>query len=226
MLKKKSNNKIKGLLNEEMPREKLVRIGSENLTDVELLSILLRTGTKRKNVIELSREILSKYSLENISTFSYYDLVRFEGINFSKATTLIASFEIVKRIKSKKKNKRETIKSPEDLFNLVKEDFYNLDQEILLAIFVDNKNYVLKKEILNKGTISSTIVDKRTIIKKCFDYKATGLFLVHNHFGDTQPSEQDIITTKDLKKTLKSIDIRFLDHLIISNGEYRSIIDE
>jgi len=213
---------VLNLNEEELPREKLISKGPENLTEVELLATLLRTGTKNKNVIELSRDILRIYPLNILTKKSYNELIKIKGINVSKATTLLASFELLKRVNNKDKVR---IKNTLSLFNYVKFDFLNEAREKLIVVFVDSKNYVIKKEVLFKGSKTSLQIDKKIILKKCFEYEAEGFFIIHNHFGDVNPSVNDIEVTKDFLEYFSNLEIKFLDHLIVETDNYSSVFD-
>ncbi len=218
--------KINGFLKEEQPREKLINLGPDKLTEVELLAILLRTGTKDKNVIELSREILSNFTITQVSRKMYQELLTFKGIKESKATTIVAGFELARRL-SNSKNKKSKIKllNSKDLYNYVKEDFDNLSYERVGVVFIDSKNNVIKKEILFEGSANSSAIDSKIILKKALIYDSCGFFLIHNHpSGDSTPSKEDLEVTSDIKHKSENLNIRFLDHLIIGEGYY-SIFD-
>lgn len=218
-------SKIKGLLIEEMPREKLVSHGPQYLNEVELLAIILRSGTHNKNVIELSREILTKFNSQKISRITYEELLKIKGISKAKATTIISVFELSRRF-SNKNNLKVKINSSQDIFDLVKENFLDLDIEKVMLIQVDSKNNVLKKEFVSEGGINFSIIDCRQIIKKVIINNSSGIILVHNHPSwEVEPSDEDLKLTKKLKKQCNLLDIRFLDHLIVSNNNYYSMFD-
>lgn len=216
---------IPNLLDEELPREKLIKYGVSNLTDVELLAILLRTGTKGCNVLELSREILEVFDVNFISRRTFEELMKFKGVNCAKACTVLATFELSRRL-SLKKAKKVQITSSQDVFDFISKDFNNLGFEKVLVIFTDSKNYVIRKEVLFEGSSNYSVIDPKIILKKALIYDACGFFLVHNHpSGDSTPSLEDINVTKKVNQLSGELDIRFLDHVIIGD-EYYSFFDE
>ena len=220
---------IIGLDKNEMPREKLIKYGPEILTNIELLAIILRTGTNGKNVIELSREILNYFDINVISRKTYEELIEFKGVSSVKAGQIVALFELSRRISNNnKKNKKEKtrLNSSYELYTFVKDDFSNLSEERVMIVLVNSKNQVIKKEIINYGSVNYSIIDIRKILKKILLFNASGFFLIHNHpSGDSTPSGEDKQITKKIKKLCKDINIRFLDHIIIGN-DYYSFFDE
>lgn len=208
-------------MEEELPREKLIRFGPESLTQVELLAILLRTGTIDKNVLDLSREILSVFSVKEVSRKTYEELLGFKGIKQAKACQIVALFEFARRLNSFREEKKIYLTSSEETYFYIKQDLYGLNFEKVVCIFVDTKNQIIKKEVIHEGSLNFSIVEPRKIIKKVLDYHASGFFLIHNHpSGDTTPSKQDIDVTKELYEICLKLDIRFLDHLIIGDYYY------
>lgn len=218
------NLKLSGLQTNELPREKLIKYGVSNLTEVELLAILLRTGTKERNVLELSREILEVFDINFVSRRTFQELLKFKGVNSAKACTILATFELARRLSVKKKKKVQ-INSSKDVFDFVNFEFSNLGFEKVLVAFVDSKNFVIKTEVLFEGSVSYSVIDARVVLKKALVYDASGFFLVHNHpSGDSTPSSEDIEITNKIKELSNSLEIRFLDHIIIGD-EYYSLFD-
>lgn len=215
-----------GMLKQELPREKLMKFGPESLTDIELLAIIIRVGTKNKNVIELSREIIDKFSQKIISNKIYDELLNFKGISYAKACQIVSVFELAKRFSNKKTKKQKKLISSNQVFNCIKNDFYNLNLEKVMIIYVNTKNNIIKKEFISSGGLNFSIIEPRKIIKRCLNLDASGFFLIHNHpSSDTTPSEQDRQITKDLNLTCKRINIRFLDHLIVCDNHFFSFFD-
>lgn len=214
-------SKINGILKEEMPREKLMKIGPQNLTDVELLAIILRVGTRDKNVLELSREILSSFDMAMVSRKTFEELLRFKGVEKAKACQIVSVFELARRLSNDKKDEKIKIKSSKDIYEYVKSDYMQSAIEKVMVVFVNTKNSIIKKEIINHGSINYSVIEPRDIIKKTLDYNASGFFLVHNHpSGDCTPSQDDIETTKKIKEIADNLSIRFLDHIIIGDYYY------
>lgn len=207
---------IKGLLKEEMPREKLQQKGPRALDEVELLAILLRVGTREKNVIELSREILSRFSLTQVSHKMFEELLQFKGVNAAKASQIVAAFEFARRLSVKENKNKIHFTSVKDIYNYVAAEMRHLPFEQVIVIYVDTKNALIKKELLHQGSINFSIIEPRKIIKKALDYHASGFFLIHNHpSGDSTPSKEDIQITQRVKQISQLLELRFLDHIII-----------
>ena len=228
--KNKDKNCIKekkeGLFLDEKPREKLILRGAIALNNIELLAIILRTGTKNKNVIELSKEIIDTYSIDIISRKSYEELLEFKGIKSAKATQIVALFELSRRLYMKTNVKKISITSSKQIYDYVRPDYLKLEHERVMAIFVNTKNNPIKKEFIHVGTINYSIIEPRDIIKRVLALYASGFFLIHNHpSGDTTPSQEDIDVTIKIKNICKSMNIRFLDHIIIADNDYYSFFD-
>ncbi|MDA3855176.1 MAG: DNA repair protein RadC [Candidatus Woesearchaeota archaeon] len=218
---------IQDLLEDEMPREKLINLGPLHLSDAELLAIILRVGIKGKSVLDLSREILREFSTNLVSRKTYHELLEFRGISKAKACQIVALFEISRRFSQKGFDKNMKLNSSNDVFEYVKADFSNLPEEKVMCVFVDSKNQVIKKEFVGEGSINYTIIEPRKIIRKCLIYSASGFFLIHNHPSqDITPSQEDKNITKKIHNIAKSLNLRFLDHLIVSNLRHYSMFDE
>lgn len=218
---------IQDLLEDEMPREKLINLGPTHLSDAELLAIILRVGIKGKNVLELSREILKEFNINLVSRKTYHELLEFRGISKAKACQIVALFEISRRFSQKGFDKNTKLNSSSDVFEYIKSDFLNLSEEKVMCVYVDSKNQVIKKEFIGEGSINYTIIEPRKIIKQCLIYSASGFFLAHNHPSqDITPSQEDRNITKKISTIAKSLNLRFLDHLIVSNLRHYSMYDE
>jgi DNA repair protein RadC len=213
--------KIKGFLDEELPQEKIEKKGPQSLTKTELLAICLRTGTKEKNVIELSKEIIDYFNDRNLLRISYDELLHFKGISKVKAAQIVAIFELSRRIFETSSNKRVQVSCSEDIFNYAKTDFSNLTIEKVMVVFVDSKNNIIKKEFVHEGSINYSIIEPRKIIKRALTLDASGIFLLHNHpSGDPTPSQEDKNITKKIKEVSKMLGIKFLDHIIVGDTYY------
>ena len=218
--------KLRDYLDEDKPREKLIKYGVEYLSDSELLCILLRTGNKNKSVNELSSEILKKFNgFNNMSELSFSDLIKIEGIKESKATILLAAFEIGKRL-GKKKDKI-SFKNSTEIYEYYKNDFKNEKQEKFYALLFDNKmNLIIKKEIF-KGTIDKVDAHPREVFKEAIKESASFIIIMHNHpSGDTTPSEEDKRITSQFASAGEIIGIKVLDHIIISAEQCYSFYDK
>jgi DNA repair protein RadC len=217
------------LLTEEMPREKLIRFGPSNLTNVELLAIILRTGTRDKNVIELSREILSKFDLNTISRVNFEEFLKFKGIKVGKASILVSLFEIARRVQlgslSDLLTDEVCFKSSKDIYSYVKSDFLHLDVEKVMVVFLDSRNKPIKKEFLFSGGFNKSYFDIKIVLKKILEVNCFKVVLVHNHpSGDSSPSVADIGLTKRFKRACEGIDVKLVDHIVVGRY-YTSLFD-
>lgn len=214
--------KIKDMLNEEKPREKLSRLGVESLSDSELLSIILRTGNKNESVNELSTRILKSIGgVKNLKEMTLHTLTQISGVKLSKASTILASFELAKRSLIDKE--KILFKSTSDMFNYVRGDFVNARQEKFLILLFDNKFKLIKKCELFKGTINTINVHPREVFREAIKESTSFIILIHNHpSGDVTPSEKDDEVTSVLVKTGNIIGIKVIDHLVVSSDKYYS----
>lgn len=220
---------IGGLLKEEMPREKLIRFGPNGLTNVELLAIILRTGTRDKNVIDLSREILSKFDLKTISRASFEDFLKFKGIKSGKACILVSLFELSRRVQFSGSDLLESskvcFKNSKDIYSYVKSDFLHLDIEKVMIIYLDSRNKPIKKEFLFSGGFNKSYFDIKIVLKKILSVNCFKVILVHNHpSGDSSPSLADIDLTKKFIGACCGIDVKVIDHIVVGRY-YTSLFD-
>lgn len=217
--------KYKDKLDEEKPREKLKEYGVEYLTDVELLSILLRTGNKDYSVEELSNNILKEIGgLCNLKNVGINSLINIKGIKLSKASTILAALELGKRVYKNKDRLKLT--STIDIFNYFRYEFIGLKQEKFYVLLFDTKmNLILKKEI-GKGTLSEVAISPREVFNVAIKESASFIIIMHNHpSGDTTPSKKDIEVTNNMIETGKVVGINVIDHIIISENSYYSFYE-
>jgi DNA repair protein RadC len=205
--------------------------GSENLTNSELLAIIIKTGTKDKNCLDISRSILTcNENIENISDLEYLssmslsNLKKFKGIGRVKSIQIKAVLELYKRISKTNINDKTRITSPKDIFNLVNESYIGKKQEIVKTIILDNSNKVLSVITNGIGKTSSVQIGIKEIFSEPIKQMATGIVLVHNHpSGNLNPSESDIKFTKNINEYGDTFEIKLLDHVIIGKNEYISL---
>ena len=221
--------KIKDLSMEERPREKLLAKGTEALSNSELLAIVLRTGTGKNNVLDMSRELLHKAgnSLVQLSSMSPECLMEISGIGKDKAATISAILELGRRFTSESSNiVNISITGPEMIWDLMAPRMKGLDHEECWVIFLNRANYVISKEMMSSGGMSSTIIDVKMILRKILEKKASGIILVHNHpSGNSRPGKADISQTQNLKKALEPFDVSLIDHLVIADDQFYSFSD-
>lgn len=222
------NKKIKDLDISQRPREKLKNEGYDFLSDEELLAILIGTGSKKKNAIELSREIFSKFSTDELLSISIEELSTVEGIKLAKASKIVASIQLGKRLSEKMANKKiKQITSCDDVYNLMKNKFLDTKKEHFYAILLDTKNIIISKELISTGDLNSSIVNPRECFIAAVRKSANAIIFVHNHpSGNCNPSRNDKIITDRLVQAGKILDISVLDHIVIGNGKYFSFKKE
>lgn len=211
--------------NNILPREKLITMGKESLTDSELLAIMIGSGSKEKSVFELSNDLISKYGLKRLFSMSFNELSQIKGIKEAKATKLIACFEIAKRCMTIINNSLE-LSSASIIFDYIKPDYLFINVEKITVIYVDSKCRIIKKDAYENYEPSIVSLPVRRIVGEGINNNAYGLFLIHNHpNGDVRPSKSDVDSTHFLFDLLNDINILLLDHIIVSNTKYYSFLE-
>lgn len=222
---KKENVPIKDWIEDERPREMLLKKGEKNLPLSKLLAIILRTGKEGESAEELAKRLLNKYkSLREIDMAPISELIKIKGIGLAKATQIKASLEIGKRLMKENSFEKKKFKKPEDIVDFVSEYFgpYLRDakKEFFNVIFLDIKNKVIDTIELSKGSINASVVDTKEIVKEATLRSASSIVLVHNHpSGETEPSSDDINITKKIKEACNFLGIKVLDHIIIGKNK-------
>ncbi len=225
----KDNLNIKAWAEEDRPREKLTLKGKIALSDAELIAILIGSGNKNETAVQLSKKILSsiKNDLNKLGKLTVSDLTQFTGVGEAKAISIIAALELGRRRKDSEVEKKPTIKSSNDAYNIITDVLSDLPHEEFWVIYLNKKNEVLKKTNISKGGIDGTIADTKIIFKHAIEELASAIILCHNHpSGNLKPSTADIKLTKKLKETGVMLDTPVLDHLIIGEKDYFSFADE
>lgn len=219
--------KIKNIPVNERPREKAKKYGISILSNAELIAILILCGTAGYSALDIANTLLDKGGLVNLPSLTYEDLVQIKGINSAKAITLLAVFELTKRIDHLKVEQKRRISSSEDVYLMLKSKFNNLEQEEVLILILSTSNIVIKEVVVAKGNFDSVNLDFRVLISLLLKANATKFILIHNHpFGNAKPSKEDIAMTNLIKKKTKEFSIRLLDHIIFANQEYFSFKDQ
>ena len=212
-------NRIKDLPKVERPRERLISKGPENLKDEELLAILLRTGREGKNVLDLAKQILSKYSKKRILKLNYEDLIKIKGINSAKACTILAAIELVKRALEIGEETLPVIRSTKDV---IAQAVYMREKsrEHLMVLFLNARNEMIYKKPMFVGALNANLVNPREIFQEALKQNAASIILAHNHpSGDAEPSEDDLTITKRIIEAGKIMGIDVLDHVIITKNK-------
>ncbi len=219
---------IKNWSDDDKPREKLAQKGRSVLSDAELLAILIGSGNKEESAVELSKRILATTgnNLNDLGKLSVKQLMRFKGIGQAKAVTIAAALEIGRRRRKEGTMAITKITSSTVAFNLLQPIMGDLPHEEFWIVYLNNSNKVLHKEQLSKGGITGTLVDVRLVLKHALEHGAVGLLLAHNHpSGTLKPSVADKRITQKLKDAAATLDIKVLDHLIITEKAYFSFAD-
>ncbi len=215
--------KIKDLARHEMPREKLMERGSENLKDFELMAILLRTGVTGKNVLQVSRDILKKFPTKNLLTLDFASLAKIKGLGPAKACLLLAAFELTKRALEVEDNNLPTIVSARDAVAQLQE-LRHAKKEHFVALYLNARNQLLSKETISIGTLNASLIHPREVFKSAIDHLAASILVAHNHpSGSLEPSEDDLEVTKRLKEAGKILGIEIVDHVIVTKRGFASL---
>ncbi|HZW63979.1 MAG TPA: DNA repair protein RadC [Flavobacteriaceae bacterium] len=220
---------IKHWKQDDQPREKLRDKGKVALSDAELVAILIGSGSRDESAVELCKRILASVdnNLNQLGKLSLKQLMAFKGIGEAKAITIAAAMELGRRRRSEEAIQQKKITSSNDVFELMQPLIGELHYEEFWIIYLNNSNKVIQKQQLSKGGITGTLVDVRMVLKMALEVNATGIILAHNHpSGTLKPSETDRKLTTKIKTAAESMDIKVLDHLIITEKAYFSFADE
>jgi DNA repair protein RadC len=220
---KTKNTSIKLLSKVLRPRERLIKKGASILSDDELLAILLGTGSKEMGVLETAKYLIENAPEDDITKFDYYKLTSIKGISQSKATTILASLELGKRLYHKNTDQIWTLETPEDVFQRSSE-MINSKKELLKAYYLNVKSEIIAEEIVAMGSIDGVGIHPREIFEPALRYNAFSLIMVHNHpSGDSSPSDEDIKVTQRIIEAGQLIGIEVVDHVIISKSGFFSL---
>jgi len=214
---------------EDMPREKLALRGPQSLTNEELIAIILRTGMKGKDVLDVAHELLSEFgSLKNLASQSVESILRVPGIGPEKASTLVASFELNLRIRQEiESNKKIKVTSPKIIAEYFIPYFRDKQKEQFLVVTLNSANIMERFNIISEGSLNTSIVHPREVFKTAIDNRAANIILIHNHpSGNPEPSKEDIEITKKLVESGRILDIKIFDHIIIAGNFYVSFVEK
>jgi DNA repair protein RadC len=209
----------------ERPRERLARYGAGQLSNPELLAILLRVGVEGENAVHMADRILNdNHGLIGLYRTSYLELCDQHGIGPAKAAQLLAAIELGKRIALADKDTQRTIHGPQDVYDELVYDMLALDQEELRVLIMDTRNHILEIETIYKGSVNSSQVRVAEVFKGSIRRNATSIIIVHNHpSGDPSPSPEDIALTRAIIQAGKLLDIDVLDHIVIGHKQFVSM---
>ncbi|MBG44552.1 MAG: hypothetical protein CL530_11365 [Aequorivita sp.] len=220
---------IKNWNEDDRPREKLLLKGRTALSDAELIAILIGSGNRNESAVSLSQRILASVSnnLSELGRLSIPELMEFKGIGEAKAISIAAAMELGRRRRTGEALERKKITSSNAVFEFVQPIIGELPHEEFWILYLNNSNKIIKSAQLSKGGITGTVVDVRLAFKEALQLGAVGIILAHNHpSGTLKPSQADIQLTRKLKTAGESLDIKVLDHLIVTEKAYFSFADE
>lgn len=220
--------KIKEIPVNDRPRERLINSGSNTLSNEELLAIILDTGTKDKSAKDLAISVLSKINhISELKDINYQNLISIKGIGISKATKILSLIELSKRINVKLET-LNNIKANNSkvIYEYFKDKLMDEKQEYFYCLYLNNKKRIIKNKLLYIGTINQTLIHPRDIFKEAYLLSASAIICIHNHpSGNTAPSKEDIIMTKNLKEVGLIMGINVVDHIIIGKNSYYSFFE-
>ena len=217
--------KIKDIPKGDRPRERMLNLGKENLSDEELLAIIIKTGTKGISVKDIAREVLNEIkNINNLENINIHTLSKIKGLGKIKTIEIMAAIELGKRIFLAKENEDNIIyNNPEVIYKNNLYLFKGKKQEFFYCLYLDNKNKLIERKLLFMGTINRSIVHPREIFKEAYLTSCSSIVCMHNHpSGDINPSMEDIYLTKSLIKIGKIQGINIIDHIIIGDDNYYS----
>ncbi len=220
--------KIKDWPEDERPREKLLKIGAENLSDAELIAIILRTGSGDITAVDLAKSMLvQNQNLQKLSERSTGELKKLKGIGDTKAVTLIAAFEIGRRLTAFSPGLKTRVSSPQVVADRYIPLLSGLKQEEFRIVLLDTANHIIGEQLVTKGSLNASIVHPREVFKKAITESAAAIIVLHNHpSGNPEPSKEDRLVTTKLIDSGKVLGIEVVDHLIIAGDKYYSFAEQ
>lgn len=220
---------IKQWSKDDRPREKLLTSGAENLSNSELLAILIHNGTRQKTAVDLAKEILKmgKDNLSELGKLSVKELMKIKGIGEAKAVTIAAALELGRRRQATAPLEKSVVNSSGDIARYLQTKLKDYRHEVFAVLFLNRANKINHFEIISEGGITGTVADPRIILRKALEEDAVNIILCHNHpSGSLKPSRADEELTAKIKEAARFLDIAVMDHLIVSEDGYYSFADE
>ena len=224
------NISIKNWAEDDRPREKLLLKGASSLSNSELLAILINNGTKDVSAVALAKELLSKTNndLVRLGKLSVNEILQLKvkGIGPAKSISIVAAFELAIR-RDASISKKDSVTSSNDIAAFLKAKLQHKQHEVFAVVFLNQANKIIHHEIVSEGGITGTVADPRIILKKALEHNAVNIILCHNHpSGNLSPSKADKDLTQKLKEASLLLELKVIDHIIISNEGYYSFADE
>lgn len=224
-----NKHSIKQWAKDDRPREKLLLKGAENLSNSELLAILIHNGSREKTAVDLGKEVLKlgKDNLNELGKLSVKELIKIKGIGEAKAITIAAALELGRRRQASASLEKAVVATSTDIARYLQSALKDYCHEVFAVIFLNRANKINHFEIVSEGGITGTVADPRVILKKALEENAVSIILCHNHpSGSLKPSRADEELTQKIKEAAKYFDIRVIDHIIVSEDGYYSFADE
>lgn len=213
---------------DDRPREKMMSKGIGSLSDAELMAILIGSGTQNETAVDIAQRILSiaNNNLNELGKFSLKDFTRIKGIGPAKAITIMAALELGRRRKKADALERRQISSSKDVIDIFQPQLADLPHEEFWVLLLNRANKIIDQVRVSEGGQTATVVDVRKIMRFALDHQALGIILCHNHpSGNHNPSSEDISITQKLKAAASTLDIKLLDHVIVTDGKCYSMAD-
>jgi DNA repair protein RadC len=220
---------IKHWAKDDRPREKLLLNGAENLSNSELLAILIHNGSREKSAVDLAKEVLKlgKDNLSELGRLSIKDLMKIKGIGEAKAITIAAALELGRRRQSANPLQKTIISTSRDIADYLQARLKDYRHEVFAVLFLNRANKINHFEIISEGGITGTVADPRVILRKALEEDAVNIILCHNHpSGSLKPSRADEQLTSKIREAARLLDIAVIDHIIVSETGYYSFADE
>ena len=220
---------IKQWAKDDRPGEKLLSNGAKNLSNSELLAILIHHGSKEKTAVDLAKEILrlGKDNLNELGKLSIKELMKIKGIGEAKAITIAAALELGRRRQAASSLEKSVVSSSSDIAIYLQTRLKDYRHEVFAVLFLNRANKINHFQIVSEGGITGTVADPRVILKKALEEDAVSIILCHNHpSGSLKPSKADEVLTDKIKEAAGYLDIKVLDHIIVSDDGYYSFADE
>ncbi|MDZ7372772.1 MAG: DNA repair protein RadC [candidate division KSB1 bacterium] len=211
----------------ERPRERLLRLGAESLSDAELLAIILRTGGREGSAIDLARHLLTQAGgFRGLDRMSAEELCRIPNVGTAKAAQIKAALEIGKRFRLEQREEGERVHCSDDVYHLVGPMMRDLPREEFRVLFLTQRNQVIANKVLFEGSLTESIASPREILREALNLSAASLILIHNHpSGDPTPSEEDRRVTQRIRAACETMGVQLLDHIIVGRNSYFSFAD-
>jgi len=213
--------KITDLAPENRPRERLQQQGAHTLSSAELLALILKSGTKKENILEISNRLISQYGLQSLATCSLQELQQHYGIGLVRSSQIVALFELYQRLNYSQEKKKITC--AKEIAEIYLPKTQPLQKENFIAIYLDAKNNIIADETITVGILNSSLIHPREVFHGAIKHLAHAVLVLHNHpSGDPEPSAEDLQITKVLEKTGKLMGIPLLDHIILGKDSWWS----